>query len=224
MQLFIAEFEKKWDNIIVNNSEILAQLRKVLRMRIWDNIFVQHENVRYELQIYDWDQNTLYGHILGMVRCETLFSNRWLAIAMPNKREKVELIVQKLTEIGIKNIYFWPSERSIIRVWNEKKESRINCIAKEALEQSWWWHLPNISFEKDISKIIDWKDIVVFDKIDEKNKNYVFQDNTIWIIWPEWWLTAGDYQKFGNNIKKISLWDTVLRTETASILAWRILK
>ncbi|MBO4516461.1 RNA methyltransferase [bacterium] len=55
---------------------------------------------------------------------------------MSNKRDKIELIVQKLSEIGIKHIYFWPSERSVIKEWNEKKAERLNKIAKEAIEQS----------------------------------------------------------------------------------------
>ena len=59
-----------------------------------------------------------------------------MLIAMPNKREKAELIVQKLTEIGVQNIYFWSSERSVIRQWNEKKSERLDKISHEALEQS----------------------------------------------------------------------------------------
>jgi RsmE family RNA methyltransferase len=59
-----------------------------------------------------------------------------MLIAMPNKWEKVELIVQKLCEIGIDNIIFRPAERSVIKVWNEKKEERLGKISKEAVEQS----------------------------------------------------------------------------------------
>jgi RsmE family RNA methyltransferase len=55
---------------------------------------------------------------------------------MPNKREKAELIVQKLTEIGVKNIYFRVSEHSIIRQRNEKKAERLDKISHEAVEQS----------------------------------------------------------------------------------------
>ena len=55
---------------------------------------------------------------------------------MPNKREKAELIAQKLTEIGVKNIYFRVSEHSIIRQRNEKKAERLHKISHEAVEQS----------------------------------------------------------------------------------------
>ena len=49
MQLFITEFEKKWEFIKISNIEILSQIRKVFRMKIWDEIFVQNENIRYTL-------------------------------------------------------------------------------------------------------------------------------------------------------------------------------
>jgi RsmE family RNA methyltransferase len=59
-----------------------------------------------------------------------------MIIAMPNKRDKIELIIQKLTECGLNQIIFWPSERSILREWNPKKEERLHKIIEEAVEQS----------------------------------------------------------------------------------------
>lgn len=225
MQLFLTNFNTNWDNITIKNTEILNQIRKVLRMKNWDHIFVQEGNIRHELEIYDRDTDTIFGNIIQTIKYEWKKNEKWIAIAMSNKREKMELIVQKLTEIWIKNIYFRPSDRSVIRTRNEKKINRINSISKEALEQSRWRYLPNIEFKKNISEIIKWKNIVVFDKSDENvNWKPEFPQNTIWIIWPEWWLSQKDYQELWQDIEIISLWDTVLRTETASILAWRIIK
>ena len=59
-----------------------------------------------------------------------------MIIAMPNKWDKAELIVQKLAECGLSQIVFWPSERSIIRERNPKKSERLDKIIKEAVEQS----------------------------------------------------------------------------------------
>lgn len=64
---------------------------------------------------------------------------------MPNKREKAELIVQKLSEIGINEILFRPAERSVIKQRNEKKAERLRKIAKEAVEQSRGRQLPKIA-------------------------------------------------------------------------------
>ena len=59
-----------------------------------------------------------------------------MIIAMPNKWDKIELIVQKLTECGVDQLLFWASERSVIKEWNPKKEERLHKIIKEAVEQS----------------------------------------------------------------------------------------
>ena len=228
MQLFITEFEKKWESIKISNQEILAQIRKVLRMKIWDEFFVQNENIRYKLQITDRDDKNIFWNIIDSIEYSESIDENWIAIAMSNKRDKMETIVQKLSEIWIKHIYFRPSERSIIRERNEKRLERINKIAKEAVEQSRWRFLPEIKFEKDVAKIIEWKNIIIFDKCESsvtKNLNFTKSKQPIlWIIWPEWWLTDNDYKIFWDNKKTVSLWDTVLRTETASITAAWIIK
>lgn len=227
MQLFITEFEKKWESIKISNTEILSQIRKVLRMKIWDEFFVQNENVRYKLKISDRDNKNIFWNIIDSIEYTQPIDENWIAIAMSNKRDKTEIIIQKLSEIGIKHIYFWPSERSVIREWNEKKAERLNKIAKEAIEQSRWRFLPEIQFEKDVSNIIEWKNIIIFDKSEntvEQQQKQTKKQPILWIIWPEWWLTQNDYKIFWDNIKTVSLWDTVLRTETASIIAARTIK
>ena len=225
MQLFITEFEQKWDAIKITNQEILSQIRKVLRMKIWDTFFVQNGNIRYKLQISDWDDKNIFWNILDSIEYSEPIDENWIAIAMSNKRDKMETIVQKLSEIWIKHIYFRPSERSIIRKWNEKKAERLNKIAKEAVEQSRWRFLPEIKCEKDISKITKWKNIIVFDKCKNQITNTIkAQQPILWIVGPEWWLTKNDYKIFWDNIKTVSLWDTVLRTETASVIAARTIK
>ena len=221
MQLFITDFEKKWNNISIQNKEILDQVRKVLRMKIWDHIFVQQENIRYQIEISDRDDKNLYWNILDTTKYEWNESKDWILIALSNKRDKIELITQKLTEIWIKHIYFRPSERSIIRERNDKKLERIQKIAKEAVEQSRWRFLPEIQFTKDISEIIKNREIIVFDKSEWKAENLKWHTPVLWIIGPEWWLTPNDYKSFWNDIKTVSLGDTVLRTETASIIAAR---
>jgi RsmE family RNA methyltransferase len=87
--------------------------------------------------------------------CPSISDEITLCIAMPNKREKAELIVQKLCEIGIAHITFWPAERSIIKQWNEKKAERLRKIAKEAIEQSRGWFFPEISFIEKIASVLE---------------------------------------------------------------------
>ena len=226
MQLFITDFKQNWDKIIISNPEILEQTRKVLRMKIWDKFFVQKENMRYQLEISSWDKFSITGKILETILQTKDVSNKniWIVVAMPNKWSKAELIVQKLSEIWVDEIYFRPSERSVLKDWNNKKWERLQKISQEAVEQSRWWKLPKIEFVKNIFPVLQNKKIIVFDMVDQKAiPSYDSQVNIIWIVWPEWWFTQKDYENFWKNFDLISLGDTVLRMETASIVwAWSL--
>ena len=237
MQLFITDFKQNWDNIIIANPEILEQTRKVLRMKIWDKFYVQKENTRHEIQISDRDKTTINWNIIKTENSQLwiLNSKLWIIVAMPNKRAKAELIVQKLSEIWVDNIYFRPSERSVLKDRSDKKLERLEKISQEAVEQSRWRTLPKIEFIKDITKIISNQKIIIFDKVDTNEKNpsptgKLFCEtswgwsNVLWIIGPEGWLTQKDYEKFGKNYEIISLWENVLRMETASIIGAWLLK
>lgn len=226
MQLFITDFKQNWDKIIISNPEILEQTRKVLRMKIWDKFFAQKENKRYQLEISNWDKFSITGKILETILQTKDVSNKniWIVVAMPNKWSKAELIVQKLSEIWVDEIYFRPSERSVLKDWNNKKWERLQKISQEAVEQSRWWKLPKIEFVKNIFPVLQNKKIIVFDMVDQKViPSYDSQANIIWIVWPEWWFTQKDYENFWKNFDLISLGDTVLRMETASIVwAWSL--
>lgn len=217
MQLFIVDKLKRDKNqiFLADCGEILAQMRKVLRMKIGDKFWVQENliwkdsEVRYEVEIEKWGENELSGEIKNeILNKDSSLRSEWqgivkMLIAMPNKREKVEMIVQKLSEIWVDEICFWVSERSVIKVWNEKKEERLRKIAKEAVEQSRGWKIPKIDTR--------WK------MLDPREHR---EGLKIGIVWPEGWITQKDRELLREyNVQR--LWETVLRMETASIVwAW----
>ena len=236
MQLFHIDTDKvrvKWNNIeLFSVPELLSQLRKVLRIKKWDKICVQYSNkewtTRHELSIQDWTDKDLTGEIISSQIFSISKKNISMMIAMPNKREKAELIVQKLTEIWVKNIYFWVSEHSIIRQRNEKKAERLDKISHEAVEQSRWIQLPEIKFlksENELKDFVNWKNIII------ANMNgtpywelaKIESNDLCGVIWPEGWFSPKDLKLF-DNAKIIDLWDNVLRMETASIVLWWLLK
>lgn len=233
MQLFITSYTKKADTVTIENAEILSQVRKVLRARIGDTIRVQSHiyeapMTRYEVRIDQWDDKEIIGTILSDQLHELTSKHIWMIVSMPNKWEKAELIVQKLSEIGIDKIIFWPSERSIIKERNGKKEERLQKIIKEAVEQSRWRKLPELQFTTDISEHIENAEMIVFDKREQESpQGDSIQSNKdmVWIIWPEGGFTAKDYQQFeAGHPQIIGLGETVLRMETAAIVGARLLK
>lgn len=148
-----------------------------------------------------------------------------MIVAMPNTWNKAELIAQKLSEIGISEIIFWPSERSIIKVWNHKKEARIQKIIKEATEQSRWRNIPKIIFTTTLDEHIQNAEVIVFDKQETPFDTTKTEKNLVWIVWPEGGFTEKDYTTFDTYTPRlVDLGSTVLRMETAAIIWWRKIK
>ena len=229
MQLFITDFAIQHAQVILKNQEIMNQIRKVLRMRIGDSFFVQkilgEDILRYQVQIKVRDNKEIFCDILSQAT-ETLrlhTCNQTMIIAMPNKWSKAEIIVQKLAEIGIQHIVFWPAQRSIIKDKNTNKRSRLQKIIREATEQSWNWVLPELSFVTDISTYLQDKKVVILDK-SEKSIDAVLQSFSpdIAVVGPEGGLTDKDYTDIGDS-HIASLGESILRMETAAIIGgWRM--
>ncbi|MCX6823320.1 MAG: RsmE family RNA methyltransferase [candidate division SR1 bacterium] len=248
MQLFLLDhIDLKGNNIIIDNPELWQQAKKVLRLESGDQIFIQVGNTRYDVEIAKLQDLKIFGTVKNSSSAPQNERNISMIIAMPNKREKAELIVQKLTEIGVHEIIFRPSERSVVKVWNENKVTRLEKIMKEALEQSRGRRLPKISFVKDIEKILEGKIIIVFDKNDSApsslcepclpagrgneavdglrrsarndNKEAAF---TTGLVGPEGGRGPKDYELFKTYDTEVrDLGSTILRMETAAIVgAW----
>ena len=230
MQLFHLEkdlFNIQWNSLkLFPIPELISQLRKVLRIKKWNHIYVQFSNntetLRYELEILDRTDQELTGNIISTQNFDKQWKDISMLIAMPNKREKAELIVQKLTEIWVNLIWFWVSEHSIIRQRNDKKADRLKKISREATEQSRWTTLPEIRFYTDteLKNFIKWKNMFLANMGWQPLQKNNWLSNLCWIIGPEWWFSTSDLELF-QEAKIIDLWTNVLRMETASIiLAW----
>ena len=230
MQLFICpQIEEKGSDIIIkDNIELVNQLRKVLRAKPWYTFFVQsiEWKKRMNVELIAYTDKEVKAKVLWTENSPINKEPVWMLIALPNKQEKLELIIQKLTEIWISNIYLWSSERSQLNSLNENKTKRIEKIVKEAVEQSRWWIIPKIEVVWDIKTLQNKRDFIVFDlPKDNQNKKIIkWNHPLLWVVGPEWWLTENDYKNFPTENKVMSLWESVLRMETAAIIWWWYIK
>lgn len=139
--LFIIEQEPKGNVITLTDLSLLHQITRVLRIRVGDQFRLQkHElsrTIRRKVSLQSMTPKELIVTILQEeVRSRTT-DQRVMMIAFPNKHEKLELIVQKLTEIGVTDVVFFPAQRSVLKELSANKQSRVEQIVCEAVEQSW---------------------------------------------------------------------------------------
>jgi len=226
MQLFITDnFKILKDNFIeVWEKRAVNQLRKVLRAKQGYNFFLQNKTwdkiIRYSLQVEKITDKVIWNIVFMEEKNIDIDNQKWVIVWILNKFDKMELIVQKLTEIWISKIYFVPLERSQFKGIKENKKQRFYKIALEAAEQSWSWDYPDIQVFKNISEIKGTKAILNFDGEYYKNADLLNVD--FLVIWPEWWITEKDMKQIEAK-KTIKLWEKVLRAETAAIVWWFIL-
>ena len=101
MQLFFHEnIQSKGEMLIIKEaSEIIRQLRKVLRASAGYLFYVQNGDKRREVELVNRTDKEINAKIIKEQSKPHLSSPTAMLIALPNKQDKLELIVQKLTEI-----------------------------------------------------------------------------------------------------------------------------
>lgn len=230
MQRFYFEnLEQSDESLTIKNPELLNQLIKVLRVRIWDELsfFNGKENIDYIFEIIEIEKREIYlEKVWEEEKSSEIDFNLNIFWAIPNKIEKIEYILQKAVEVWVSNFYFFKSERSQKLNLSENKILRLRKIIIEAVEQSWRSIIPELIIEENINlEILENNENLFFHTNDEKS--FLLKDIKIdynkWVnlfIWPEWWFSQEEVELFEKlKFKKLNLWSRILRTETVWVVS-----
>jgi 16S rRNA (uracil1498-N3)-methyltransferase len=143
---------------------------------------------------------------------ETAPRKNVLSVAFaPVKGEKPEVIVQKLTELGIDEIIpLAPTRHSVVK-WDDaraaKNEERLRKIAREAAMQSRRTWLPSIRSITELADVL---------AMPEPGGCEITRDHHIVVIGPEGGFAPDELT---TAVPTVSLGESILRAETAAIVA-----
>lgn len=141
------------------------------------------------------------------------------------KNDKLNLIIQKLTELGVTNIVPFESKYTIIKE-NKLKHEKLQLISNQSVKQC-GRSIPALIYPTINISQIDCKkhDLVIFANESEKSVKIsdVISNNKInnaaLIIGPEGGFTEDEKQMLINNgAKSVTLCSRILRAETAAIM------
>ncbi len=200
---------------------------RVLRMKEGDIIeVIDGKGYRYACQIIDAHPKRTHIEIIERHYIPPTWHNDITIAVAPTKHlDRMEWMVEKLTEIGINRIIpllCRHSERKEIKV------ERLEKIAISAMKQSLKTTLPIISPMTPLKNVIQdfettQKYIAYCDESIPRrlfSTEYIANKNTIILIGPEGDFSIEEIQlALNNNYQPISLGDNRLRTETAAIVA-----
>jgi len=122
----------------LEDSEQIHQITRVLRLGVGDAvIFFDGDGSQtiYTIEQVEKRSLILRGKERIFPRGYEPTRSITLYQALPNKHEKIEWMIQKSVEVGIKKVVFFRSDRSQKLLISEAKKERYAHIAREALEQ-----------------------------------------------------------------------------------------
>ena len=188
-------------------------LLKVLRIKSTDQITVSNG-------VGGWITASLTkdGEVRTTSELFVVEPPKWsLCIAFaPVKGEKPELIVQKLTELGIDEIIpLAPTSRSVVR-WDgakaEKQTGRLQRVANEASMQSRRVWLPVVHPVTQLADLISRSEVAFA----EPGGVEVAAVHRTIVVGPEGGFAPDELD---GSVSRVSLGESVLRAETAAIVA-----
>ena len=151
MQRYFASID---NNKVILNSDDIHHVLHVMRMRKGDEIEVVANKHLYSAIIDN--TNPLEISINYEIPSDSEIQNDITLFYALAKGDKIDLVVQKATELGVKKVVLLSTERCVVK-WEEKeidkKLERYQKIAKEASEQSHRLIVPDILGVYSLSNI-----------------------------------------------------------------------
>ena len=213
-------------DMLLEESDI-KHIKKVMRMNINDKIEVVYNNKLHICEITSLEPFNIKV-IEKLDEDKKTKIELTVAVALV-KEQKMDLILQKLTELGVSRIIPVSMERSIVKLDKErfnKKKVRWESICKEASEQSKRTNIPiieDIKSIKDLTKEDADLKLVASTKEKEKLLNYYLQSiedcaKIIMVIGPEGGISDKEEDILvSNGYNRVSFGNLIFRVETATI-------
>lgn len=237
MHRFFVEKEQITDDIIEIIGSDVKHIKDVLRLKSKEKIEIASDGITYTCELESLLKDKIATRIIDRTKGMNESPIDIILYQGLAKGSKMDLIIQKCTEVGVKEFYPVATHRSVVKIKDIKKEQskveRWNSIADEAAKQSKRDILPIvqniISFDEMIELLKGQENILVPYEDEKKStikeKLKISENKKIHlIIGPEGGFEPSEIEilkELGANI--VTLGPRILRTETAGIVAATII-
>jgi 16S rRNA (uracil1498-N3)-methyltransferase len=198
---------------------------KVLRRQVGDEInIIDGKGTFYKAKISKAHQKKCEFEVLETKNEAKPAFHRHLAIAPTKNMDKMEWLVEKATEIGIDEITFFQSfhsERKVIKI--DRLEKKVISAMKQSLKARKPILHEIIPFKKLLEETKATNKLIAYvdfeNQVHMKNELHG-QHDTLILVGPEGDFTPEEIDlSVRNGLKKVSLGNSRLRTETAALAA-----
>lgn len=156
MQRYFVETTGNNENEFVISGDNARHISKVMRMTVGEEVIVVSNNVATVCKIVAIDEQVYVEKTNTVIPSPEMPIKVDIACGLP-KGDKLELIAQKATELGMHALIPFAAERSIVK-WDDKKakknQERLQKIAQEAAEQSHRTYVPQVMQPISVKQLI----------------------------------------------------------------------
>jgi len=236
MQRYFVEGKVPDNKVVTITGDDAKHIAKVMRQSAGDQIVVVIEDSAFLAEILTADFDVEVELKRELAAHAEMPKKVTIACGLP-KGDKLELITQKSTELGMYALVPFAAERSIVK-WdaakNDKKIARLQKIAKEAAEQSHRTHIPVIHKVQTFAQLMETAEsydavIVAYEEEARRDaptrfadllKKLYDKDSILLIFGPEGGISENEIRHLKEaGALFTSLGPRILRTETAPLYA-----
>lgn len=218
--------DKIKNNKVILNEDDSYHLSVVMRAKIDDEVEIVYNNHLYIGKVIKIEDKVTIEIIKEKEDIEEEFHVSIAQALIQDK--KMDLVLQKATELGVEEIIPLKTNRSVIKINDkeDKKLLRYERIVKEASSQSKRLHIPKVHRPISIEELVGLDyDIKILCSVNEVSKNIKkvlekldISDRILFVVGAEGGFT--DYEEelmIKHGFIRVSLSKNVLRTETAPL-------
>ena len=217
------------------SEDDLFHITKVMRAKKGDRIEVVSDDEPYLCEVEGL--RPLSIRMISKINENHELKNDIVLVAALIKGDKMDWVVQKATELGVEEIVFLKTERTIVKINNADKDvklARYRKIIKEASEQSKRTRQPllyQVISMQELSKIRADVKMIAYEGVsgdcssfNNELKKIKRGSRVAIMVGPEGGFSQAEVQlAMANGYKQISLGKRILRAETASIYALSVI-
>lgn len=215
------------NDIFLLSNDDSYHIKKVMRMKLFDQIEIVSNQKTFLCQIISLDDN-VKAQIINEIDEYNEMNVKVIVVQSLVNEQKMDYILQKGTELGMYAFYPFQARNSVVKENNksDKKIMRWQKIVKEASEQSKRNNIPKVNdiidlnalcrLEGSVKLLLTTNELTMnIKKVLQDNKNC---DTIIIVVGPEGGFTKLEEEKLIEcGFISTSLGKRVLRTETASL-------
>lgn len=236
MQQYFLNEELNVESTYELSKEDSNHIVRIMRKQNNDKVYVVFKDeIKYICTIIDNNVDKVLVAPYEQVSGSNELPTKITVAIPPLKNDKIEYLIQKLTELGVSNIVLFNSERNIAKIKKDKVDSKLNRwskIIKEASEQSKRNLIPDITYVDSLRDLVNFTEkydhkVVAYEKesVNEDNinlKNLLNSElnnkDVIAVFGSEGGLSENEIKILTENkFSVIGLGKRILRAETAPL-------